>query len=148
MPHPIRDRAVTRSQWPRPVQHRVCGCNLGHVGERRPPCGNLSQASGPNNTRRIGALPYLPGHDPEGIHIIGHRGVHAVCKVLRHHRRSQFQCAGGGKSVCAGLTLRCPRCRVGKNGRVAETGYPGSAVFIGQDVYLRREVDVDVNSVT
>ena len=54
-----------------------------------------------------------------------------------------FRSVAAGESARAGPTLRRLTCGVGENGRVAEAGDEGSAVFVDKDVCLRREVMVN-----
>ena len=54
-----------------------------------------------------------------------------------------FRSVAARESARAGHILRHPTCGVGENGRVAEAGDEGSAVFVDKDVCLRREMMVN-----
>ena len=84
---------------------------------------------------RKGVHPYLPCHNPKGVHIAG----------LGGERRAthDFWSVAARESARAGPTLRRPTCGVRENGCIANAGDEGGVVFVNKDVCLRREVMVN-----
>ena len=89
-----------------------------------------------------GELSYLPGHNPEPVHIAGLGGVHGINHIRRRAWPIQFWRVATGKLAGVSPILCCADSRVGENICIAKAGDPGSAVFVDEDVCLRYETGV------
>lgn len=86
---------------------------------------------------------YLPGHSPEGTHIVRLGGLCGVGQIRRPSWPGWFRCAAARESISAGPALsHCPCSGVRENGRVAKACDPSGTVLVDQNVCLKHGANV------